>query len=657
MATSTQSISALLQRSTIDDHEEVIKACNAVLKKSKHDLHALHVKTVALVKLDRFEDAIRVVEEGGDALKNRVPLEWSYCLYKIGKLEDAIKIAASAETGRGGKHVEAQATYRAEHFRRTADIYKELSAEDPALAGEKIDVRINSRATEAQLQWAGLGNLVQNTKPSREDLEGFETTYNVACVAIGRGKLELCKSSDDLAPEDKAAELLPITVQQLYVALKQGKIDEAKSLSSEINIAEIPEFSTKKIAQNNVLLASKTESNPYFLHKKFHEIPTSTDSDKLFSFQTRALTGNSYVVDLLVRKFDGIARSIEKALSQHPSPTLSPDINTLSVFNIAAHVLDGTGKAGIKEVLPLLEKRPKDVGLILTIIQLYFAAGNVSSAISTLEAFLQRLDKSISESDKDIRFNPGLLSILISLYKLQGRRSHIRAELAKAASHWLSRPVGSPSLLRAAASSLLASGDPSDLAFAGEIFSKLYDADPNDRVAIAGCIASYATISPDRVKSIVDKLSPIQDLISDIDVSSLEAAGIPSITNTAATKMITLTAATTPALGKSSRKRPAADDSSKQETKKKRVRKSRLPKDYDPNKKPDPERWLPLRDRSSYRPPKGKKGKQRAAERMQGSVSNEKSEESAASTPVIQPKSQAGGSGGGSKKKRAKGKK
>lgn len=103
------SISALLQRSTIDDHEEVIKACNAVLKKSKHDLDALHVKTVALLKLDRFEDAIRVIEEGGDALKKRIPLEWSYALYKVGKLEDAIKLAASVGTGRGGKHVEAQA--------------------------------------------------------------------------------------------------------------------------------------------------------------------------------------------------------------------------------------------------------------------------------------------------------------------------------------------------------------------------------------------------------------------------------------------------------------------------------------------------------------------------------------------------------------------
>lgn len=42
------------------------------------------------------------------------------------------------------------------------------------------------------------------------------------------------------------------------------------------------------------------------------------------------------------------------------------------------------------------------------------------------------------------------------------------------------------------------------------------------------------------------------------------------------------------------------------------MRKSRLPKDYEQGKVPDPERWLPLRDRSTYRP-KGKKGRAKAA--------------------------------------------
>ena len=39
----------------------------------------------------------------------------------------------------------------------------------------------------------------------------------------------------------------------------------------------------------------------------------------------------------------------------------------------------------------------------------------------------------------------------------------------------------------------------------------------------------------------------------------------------------------------------------------------------------DPERWLPLRDRSSYRP-KGKKGKKKAADLTQGGVVKEEPE-------------------------------
>lgn len=107
-AAATQSLSSLLQRSTLDDHEEVLKACNAALKKSKHDTEAQYVRVVALIKLDRFDDALRAIEEGGDALKARGQLEWAYALYKTGKLEEATGIASRA-SDRGSRHVEAQA--------------------------------------------------------------------------------------------------------------------------------------------------------------------------------------------------------------------------------------------------------------------------------------------------------------------------------------------------------------------------------------------------------------------------------------------------------------------------------------------------------------------------------------------------------------------
>jgi signal recognition particle subunit SRP72 len=54
---------------------------------------------------------------------------------------------------------------------------------------EDNDLRINSKATDAQLEWSGQGQLVQKKRPSREDLEVFEVAYNAACGSIARGEL------------------------------------------------------------------------------------------------------------------------------------------------------------------------------------------------------------------------------------------------------------------------------------------------------------------------------------------------------------------------------------------------------------------------------------------------------------------------------------
>ena len=109
MATSTKTLSALLQQTVIEDHEQVLKACNASLKQSKANLELQHTKFVALLKLDRYEDALRVLEEGGDRLKSRVPTERAYALYKVGEFEEARSLAKRIVEGRGARHVEAQA--------------------------------------------------------------------------------------------------------------------------------------------------------------------------------------------------------------------------------------------------------------------------------------------------------------------------------------------------------------------------------------------------------------------------------------------------------------------------------------------------------------------------------------------------------------------
>ncbi|KAE8310354.1 hypothetical protein BDV41DRAFT_392198 [Aspergillus transmontanensis] len=643
----TQSLSSLLQRTSIDDHEEVLRSSNAALAKSKSDIQAQHVKVVALLKLDRYEDALRVFEEGGDALKKRAALEYAYTLYKTANLDEAIEVVSQVANDRGARHLEAQTTYRAEKFRRAADLYEELTKDEAALANEANDLRINAWAVDAQLQWKGYPDYVRHNRPTRDDLEAFETVYNAACLSIAKGEFgqgemllkrakELCRTSEDLTPEDKAAELLPIAVQQLYVLIRQGKSEEAESVLEEISVNDISELSTKRVALNNITLVRDTTTNPYALYKSLHATPVSIDNDKLFDYQDNIVTGNVHAADLLVQKYDGIIRSTSKALSQAPYPSAKPNVNLLSVYNAAAHARGQAGTPALRAILPALERRPKDIGLALTAVQLYVTEGNTTSAITTLEKSLQLLEDSISEQDKEVRFNPGLLGILVSLYKLEGRRVQIRSELAKAAAYWQEHVEAPSSLLRAAAQSLLHSSDRTDLTTAGDLFKSLYQKDRNDSFAIAGYVASQATLDYAKIESQVDTLPPIDDLISGVDVNALESAGISPPSSTAAAAIA------------SARKRTSGD---KQGRATKRVRKSRLPKDYDASKTPDPERWLPLRDRSSYRP-KGRKGKQRAAERTQGGIVNEKAEESPA--PVAQQQKSQGGGGANKKKKKGK---
>ena len=80
-------------------------------------------------------------------------------------------------------------SYRLENFARAAEIYKELHASSTAAENEENDLRINGSAVDAQLEWKGQSQLVQKKRPSREDMEAFETAYNAACGSIARGEL------------------------------------------------------------------------------------------------------------------------------------------------------------------------------------------------------------------------------------------------------------------------------------------------------------------------------------------------------------------------------------------------------------------------------------------------------------------------------------
>lgn len=308
----------------------------------------------------------------------------------------------------------------------------------------------------------------------------------------------------------------------------------------------------------------------------------------------------------------------------------------------------------------MLEKRPKDIGLILTIVQLYILTQNPGSATTVLETLLKRLSEPpFEDKDQDILHSPGLIATLISLYSAQNRHSQIKSTLAKAASYWRHKSKPPVSLLQAAGLSLLtSSSSPSSSAevniLATEIFSALHAADPSSRIALAGFVAANtSSISPSTAFTLpqpeTDKLTAIPRLIVGIDVDDLEASGVP----------FPAPPATSSSSSTKTGKKRALDEAAKPT--KKRVRKSRLPKDYEQGKTPDPERWLPLRDRSTYRP-KGRKGRAKAAFTQGGVVDKTQATSGGGKAgevvkPAVNPGLVVGAGGKSNKGKGKKGKK
>lgn len=330
----------------------------------------------------------------------------------------------------------------------------------------------------------------------------------------------------------------------------------------------------------------------------------SAAQSDLFSYQSNILKRNNLVIDLGAFKTKGVAERTEKILAQAKLPSANPQINISSVINAAAHTQGLDSKEALRKLQALAAKRPSDIGIVLAVVQLQIREQQGGAALTTLTSFLGRLENSEDVNDIDTRYSPGIVALTVSLMRSQRRESSAKAEIVKAAKWWQNRPAQSVgTLLLEAGIELMRSSNADDLKLAGASFDKLFREAQESDIAAAGLVAAFAASKASQVKQYSDKLPPVNDLINGIDVDALFDAGVAVAHSNVASK-----------------KRPASDEANAEKATKRRRRK--LPKNYVEGKTPDPERWLPLRDRSSYRP-KGKKGKKRAGEATQGGIVKE----------------------------------
>jgi signal recognition particle subunit SRP72 len=372
-------------------------------------------------------------------------------------------------------------------------------------------------------------------------------------------------------------------------------------------VCSVGDLDLKLLVENNESATSDKPENPYLLQRTSESWLPRGKEVKLFHQQLELLIRNIYIIDLNAQKVRGVRDRTSAALSQEHHPSTRPGVSVLSVLNAAAETHNATGKELVRKMQTLVKKRPTDVGLLLTLLQVQLENGDHGQALSTLEPFLSALEQAEDAETKDARFSPGLVGLAVSLLRIFGRENAAKNELVKATKYWQTRPAGrATSLLREAGIELLRSSNNHDLLLAGSAFEKLLEEHQGSHIAAAGLVASLAPSNPAKVQHYASELPAVDELIQGVNLDDLLKSGI------AAAPKSNL-----------ARKRPLPTDADRKVTKKRRTRK--LPKSYEEGKTPDPERWLPLRDRSSYRP-KGKKGKKKAAESTQGGIVKEEGE-------------------------------
>ena len=216
----------------------------------------------------------------------------------------------------------------------------------------------------------------------------------------------------------------------------------------------------------------------------------------------------------------------------------------------------------------------------------------------------------------DIQHMPATVATLVSLKERSGDIDGAAAVLDSAIKWWSNAMTEDNKLnviMQEAASFKLRHGKEED---AAHLYEELVKSQGSIE-ALVGLVTTVAHMDVDKAELYEKQLKALSDL-KGIDVESLERSSGAKQVEGSSYVGVTET---------------HEEGKSKSKAKKKRKRRPRYPKGFDPanpGPPPDPERWLPKRERSSYRP---KRKDKRAAQvrGSQGSVIREKHESGATS--------------------------
>ncbi|XP_010148323.1 PREDICTED: signal recognition particle subunit SRP72, partial [Eurypyga helias] len=593
------------------------------LQISKDDVTALQCKVVCLIQNKNFKEALGVINTHTKVLTSDViAFEKAYCEYRLNRIENALKTiqSASQQTDKL-KELYGQVLYRLERYDECLAAYRDLirNSQDEYEEERKTNL---SAVVAAQSTWE---------KVMPEDLglreATYELCYNSACALIGQGKLneamkklqkaeELCRQSlsedSDVTEEDIEAELAIIHGQMAYIMQLQGRTEDALQLYNQIIKLKPTDIGLLAVIANNIITINK-DQNVFDSKKKVKLTNAEGVEHKLSKKQLQAIEFNKALLAMYTNQADQCRKLSASLQSQSPEHLLPVLIQAAQLCREKQHA------KAVGLLQDFADQHPASAAEIkLTMAQLKIAQGSVTKACMILRSI------------EELQHKPGMVSALVTMYSHE-EDIDSAIEVFTQAIQWYQRfQPKSPvhlSLIREAANFKLKHGRKKE---AISDLEELWKPSPKDVHTLAQLISAYSLVDPEKAK-VLSKHLPSSDTMSlKVDVDALENSHGATYVRKKAGKLT----------GDNQQKEQGQGDVKK----KKKKKKGKLPKNYDPKVTPDPERWLPMRERSYYRGRKKGKKKDQVGKGTQGSTTAGSSELDASRTASSPPTSPRPGS-------------
>ncbi|NWZ01109.1 SRP72 protein, partial [Loxia curvirostra] len=617
------------------DFARALKSVNKILQINKDDVTALQCKVVCLIQNGNFKEALGVINTHTKVLTSDViAFEKAYCEYRLNRIESALKTiqSASQQTDKL-KELYGQVLYRLERYDDCLAAYRDLirNSQDEYEEERKTNL---SAVVAAQSTWE---KVVPEDLGLREAT--YELCYNSACALIGQGKLneamkklqkaeELCRQSlsedSDVTEEDIEAELAIIHGQMAYIMQLQGRSEDALQLYNQIIKLKPTDVGLLAVIANNIITINK-DQNVFDSKKKVKLTNAEGVEHKLSKKQLQAIEFNKALLAMYTNQADQCRKLSASLQSQSPEHLLPVLIQAAQLCREKQHA------KAVGLLQDFADQHPANAAEIkLTMAQLKIAQGSVTKACMILRSI------------EELQHKPGMVSALVTMYSHE-EDIDSAIEVFTQAIQWYQQHQArtnngccvfqpkSPvhlSLIREAANFKLKHGRKKE---AISDLEELWKQNPKDVHTLAQLISAYSLVDPEKAK-VLSKHLPSSDTMSlKVDVDALENSHGATYVRKKAAKLT----------GDNQQKEQGQGEVKK----KKKKKKGKLPKNYDPKVTPDPERWLPMRERSYYRGRKKGKKKDQVGKGTQGSTTTGSSELDASRTASSPPTSPRPGSG------------